>query len=118
MDLISGSSLPNKAPYRMTLTKSEKVNRQVQELLDRGLVWEILSPRLSSFCTGYEENLWKSPPFNFLHIEVNPSHWLDHVCNNLAMPSSLQVQTLLIVDHVSFSHWIGTSLGNPPPLKF
>lgn len=34
MDLIPGSSLPNKAPYKLTPTESEEINRQVQELLD------------------------------------------------------------------------------------
>ena len=43
IDLISRSSLPNKYPYRMTLAKSEEVNKQVQELLDRRLIRESLS---------------------------------------------------------------------------
>ena len=42
--LIPRSSLPNKAPYKMTPTESEEVKRQVQELLDRGLIRESLSP--------------------------------------------------------------------------
>ena len=44
IDLNPGSSLPNKAPYQMTPSKSSEVNRQVQEFLDRGLIHEILSP--------------------------------------------------------------------------
>jgi len=44
IDFLPGSSLPNKAPYRMTPAESEEVNRQVQELLDRGLIRESLSP--------------------------------------------------------------------------
>jgi hypothetical protein len=44
IDLISGSSFPNKLPYQMTPVESEEVSRQVQELLDRGLIREILSP--------------------------------------------------------------------------
>ena len=43
IDLMLGSSLPNKVPYRMTPTESEEVNRKVQELLDRGLIHESLS---------------------------------------------------------------------------
>ena len=44
MDLIPGSSLPNKAPYRLTLIENEKINRQVHELLQKGLIRESLSP--------------------------------------------------------------------------
>jgi hypothetical protein len=44
IDLIPGSSFPNKAPYHMTPVESEEVNRQVHELLDSGLIQESLSP--------------------------------------------------------------------------
>ena len=33
MDLILGASLQNKAPYRLTPTENEELNRQVNELL-------------------------------------------------------------------------------------
>jgi hypothetical protein len=38
IDLIPGASLPNKAAYRLTPQENEEVKRQVQELLDKGLV--------------------------------------------------------------------------------
>jgi hypothetical protein len=41
--LILGSSISNKYPYWLTLVESEEVNKQVQELLDRGLIRESLS---------------------------------------------------------------------------
>jgi hypothetical protein len=44
IDLIPGSSLPNKATYRLTPQENEEVKRQVQELQDKGLVRESLSP--------------------------------------------------------------------------
>ena len=44
MDLIPGASLPNKAPYRLTPIENEKFNRQVHELLQKGLIRESLSP--------------------------------------------------------------------------
>jgi hypothetical protein len=44
IDLILGASLPNKSVYRLTPQENEEVKRQVQELLDKGLVREILSP--------------------------------------------------------------------------
>jgi hypothetical protein len=43
IDLIPGASLPNKAAYRLTPQENEEVKRQVQELLDKGLVRESLS---------------------------------------------------------------------------
>jgi hypothetical protein len=43
IDLIPGASLPNKAAYRLTPQENEEVKKQVQELLDKGLVKESLS---------------------------------------------------------------------------
>jgi hypothetical protein len=44
IDLIPGASLPNKVAYRMTLAENAEIIRQVQELLNKGLVRESLSP--------------------------------------------------------------------------
>jgi hypothetical protein len=44
IDLIQGPSLPNKAAYRLTPQENVEVKRQVQDLLDKGLVRESLSP--------------------------------------------------------------------------
>jgi len=44
MDFILGASLPNKATYRMSLKENEEIHKQVQELLDKGLIRESLSP--------------------------------------------------------------------------
>jgi hypothetical protein len=44
IDLIPGSSLPNKEAYRLTSQENEDVKKQVQDLMDKGLVREILSP--------------------------------------------------------------------------
>jgi hypothetical protein len=43
IDLILGASFPNKAAYRLTPQENDEVKRQVQELLDKGLVRESLS---------------------------------------------------------------------------
>jgi hypothetical protein len=43
IDLIRGASFPNKATCRLMSQENEEVKRQVQELLDKGLVREILS---------------------------------------------------------------------------
>jgi hypothetical protein len=42
--LIPGVSFPNKEAYRFTPRENEEVKNQVQELLDKGLVRESLSP--------------------------------------------------------------------------
>jgi hypothetical protein len=44
IDLIPGASLPNKATYILTPQENAEVKRQVQELLDKGLVKESLGP--------------------------------------------------------------------------
>jgi hypothetical protein len=44
IDLIPGASLSNKAAYKLTPQENEEVKRQVQDLLDKGLVRESLSP--------------------------------------------------------------------------
>ena len=38
IDLIPGASLPNKAAHRITPTETKELNRQVQELLRKGLI--------------------------------------------------------------------------------
>jgi hypothetical protein len=38
IDLIPRASLPNKAAYKLTLQENEEVKRQVQELMDKGLI--------------------------------------------------------------------------------
>lgn len=44
IDLIPGSTFPNKATYKMTPTQNEEIEKQVQELLDKGLIKKSLSP--------------------------------------------------------------------------
>jgi hypothetical protein len=44
IDLIPRASFPNKVAYRLTPQENEEVKRQVQGLLDKGLVRESLSP--------------------------------------------------------------------------
>eukprot|EP00253_Pinus_taeda_P014867 PITA_14867 len=44
IDLIPGENLPNKAAYKMTPIENEEIKKQVQELLDKGLIRESFSP--------------------------------------------------------------------------
>jgi hypothetical protein len=42
--LIPGAIFPNKVAYRLTPQENEEVKRQVQDLMDKGLIRERLSP--------------------------------------------------------------------------
>ena len=44
IDLVLGVPLPNWPPYRTNPEETKKIQRQVQELLDKGYVRESLSP--------------------------------------------------------------------------
>jgi hypothetical protein len=44
IDLVPGASLPNRAPYRTNPEETKEIQRQVQELIDKGYVRESLSP--------------------------------------------------------------------------
>lgn len=44
IDLVLGASLPNKVAHKMSPIESEELNRQVQELLQKGLIRESLNP--------------------------------------------------------------------------
>jgi len=44
IDLILGESLPNKATYNMTPLDNEEMQIHMQELLDKGMIKESLSP--------------------------------------------------------------------------
>jgi hypothetical protein len=44
IDLIPGASLPNRTAYRTNPDETKEIQRQVQDLLDRGYIHESLSP--------------------------------------------------------------------------
>ena len=44
IDLVPGAPLPNHAPYRTNSEETKEIQRQVQELINKGYVKESLSP--------------------------------------------------------------------------
>lgn len=44
INFIPGASFPNKVAYQMISKDNEEIRKQVQELLDKGLIRESLSP--------------------------------------------------------------------------
>ena len=48
IELIQGSSPPNKAPYRVSMDQQEEIMAQVNELLDRGMI----HPKSSPYCSS------------------------------------------------------------------
>jgi hypothetical protein len=44
IELIPRESLPKKEAYRMTTKENEEIINKIQELLDKGLIRESLSP--------------------------------------------------------------------------
>ena len=44
IDLIPGATLPKKVSYKMTPQQNKEISRQIQELLNQGLIKKIISP--------------------------------------------------------------------------
>ena len=44
IDLPPGGALPNKPTYRCNPTKIKELQRQVQELINQGYIWESMNP--------------------------------------------------------------------------
>lgn len=44
IDFVPGASIPNKPAYRMNPTEYKELQRQVTELMDKGLIRESMSP--------------------------------------------------------------------------
>jgi hypothetical protein len=60
IDLIPGASLPNHVAYRTNPDETKEIQRQVQDLLDRGYIRESLSPySVPVFLVPKKDGTWR-----------------------------------------------------------
>ena len=61
MDFILRVSLPDKVAYKMTPQENEEIRKQVQELLNKGLIRESLSPCVvPAVLTPKKDGKWRT----------------------------------------------------------
>ncbi|XP_074289344.1 uncharacterized protein LOC141614497 [Silene latifolia] len=59
IDLIPGAALPNKAPYRCNPDETKELQRQIEELMERGYVRESLSPCATALLVPKKDGTWR-----------------------------------------------------------
>jgi hypothetical protein len=60
IDLVPGSSLPNRPAYRLSLKEFEELQRQVTKLRERGYIQESMSPcAIPTLLVSKKDGLWR-----------------------------------------------------------
>ncbi|XP_074288806.1 uncharacterized protein LOC141613962 [Silene latifolia] len=73
IDLIPGAALPNKPAYRCNPEEAKELQRQVQELIDRGYVQESLSPcAVPALLVPKKEGTWRISFMRLMNEVLRP----------------------------------------------
>ncbi|XP_074303260.1 uncharacterized protein LOC141637712 [Silene latifolia] len=73
IDLIPGAALPNKPAYRCNPEEAKELQRQVQELIDRGYVQESLSPcAVPALLVPKKEGTWRISFMRLMNEMLRP----------------------------------------------